>query len=60
MNRHELMEYLIEQMGARALLQELTDAMSEHEAQNNFEHICSMWDIPYPNDDDNEESEENV
>ena len=42
---YETFELLREQMGDKALLEELMQAMSAQEAMENFEHIARMNDI---------------
>ena len=47
-NRNELNEVLntmIEILGADGLLQELANAQDTHELQENLEYISDMWDL---------------
>ena len=47
-NRNELNEVLntmVEMLGAEQVLQELANAQDTHELQANLEYISDMWDL---------------
>lgn len=55
MEKIEMMNKLIENLGVEKALEELVDALSDDEMRSNFEFICRMNDIPM----DEEEEEKN-
>jgi len=61
MNKDELYGIFTEMkmmLGADALLEELFQAMSSKEAQENLEHIDQMWDLGLFSEEDEEEDDD--
>jgi hypothetical protein len=47
MDNHEMLEILLESLGTENTLNELVQAMSRKEMEENFEFICRMNDITF-------------
>ena len=45
MDKETMKNLLIENLGVDKTLDELVEAMSSREMQENFEHIVNMWDL---------------
>ena len=58
MNRHQMLDHLREYMDDTQLLDELNQAMSDSEAEENYQHIARMWDIPGFDEDEDEDEDE--
>ena len=52
MEKIEMMNKLIENLGVEKALEELVDALSDDEMRSNFEFICRMNDIPMDEEDE--------
>nr|DAE44678.1 MAG TPA: hypothetical protein [Caudoviricetes sp.] len=56
MEKNEMMNKLIENLGVEKTLEELVDALSDDEMKSDFEFICRMNDIPM--DEEEEEDDD--
>lgn len=52
MEKNEMMNKLIENLGVEKTLEELVNALSDDEMKSDFEFICRMNDIPMDEEDE--------